>query len=147
MNLREITDRSHIRDVITRSCSVPDNREWTAYETDVFTADAEIANPEGVFAPRAFAARAQQKLMGYPVSQHCAMHVQITVSGDEAMAMTYVLCIVVGPGSPGAAQSYQAGAIYRDTLARSPAGWRIRRRNVQPLWSNSSSAIARPTPA
>ena len=153
MNLKQLSDRFAIRDLIVRYANALDSRsfEWL---DEIFTADAYIdyratGGIDGNYAkirewlPPATGA--------FPHMCHLVGNIAVTVEGDRAQARTLCLNPVEVPMPHGGSQVMFLAMWYADELLRTAAGWRMTRRvqegciqhNVPPHLTQMPAARAR----
>lgn len=75
-------------------------------------------------------------LAALPVTQHVVGSITTDLDGDEATTQSYTVVHFVRP-VPGGHEVVHRGLRYDDRLVRTPAGWRIRERMHQVLWSTT----------
>jgi hypothetical protein len=133
IDVRALADRIEIEDLITRYSTAIDNREFDLLDT-VFTADADLDYGEvGDFRGdrAAFKAWMIEVAPLFTMWLHHVTNRAITLDGDTATAVTYLINPVVLNGRPGVLTE---GGRYHDSLARTDEGWRIVARREEPLW-------------
>lgn len=152
--LQEISDRLEIQDLFARYSFAIDERDWDALDS-VFTPDARIDYAETGGAKGSLAqikAWLPVALERFPVFQHMVATTRLTLDGDTATSRTILFNpMVYRPegsrgGKGGADQVFFIGLWYRDTLVRTPAGWRIRERTEKLGWTHNVPAMP-PVPA
>ena len=130
MSLQEISDRLEIQDLFARYSFAIDERDWDTLD-DVFTPDAQIDYTETGGAKGSFA---QIKLWlplalaRFPTFQHMVGTTRLKLDGDRATSRTILFNPMVHGAADGVRQVFFIGLWYRDTLVRTPAGWRIAER-------------------
>lgn len=134
LTLQEISDRLEIQDLLARYALAIDRRELDRLD-DLFTDDAvvdytEFGGPRGDLATiKTFLADVLPRHVGH---QHLVGSIVIDLDGDEAMVRSIchnpMLLRDEGASSGTAVRPYFCGLWYRDSLVRTPAGWRIRER-------------------
>jgi hypothetical protein len=135
MNLQTLSDRMAIQDLLAAYCHAVDARDWVAF-TGLFTADAKLdfsafGGPVcGVLAMTEFL---EGVLRGLHPGQHTISTARVEIDGDHARARTAALVMVGSPRdeAPGVTQ---VGLWYRDSLMRTPSGWRIDSRVQEYGW-------------
>jgi ketosteroid isomerase-like protein len=131
--LQALADRLEIDDLITRYATAIDNRDFDLLDT-VFTADADLDYEEvGQFRGNreAFKAWMAEVAPIFEMWLHHATNRAITLDGDSATAVSYLLNPVVLKGRPGVLTE---GGRYHDRLERTADGWRIVARREEPMW-------------
>jgi hypothetical protein len=133
LTLQEISDRLEIQDLLARYADAIDRRELDRLDA-LFTDDAvidytEFGGPRGDLSTiKAFLAGA---LALHATHQHLVGSIVIDLHGDEADVRSIChnpMLLAPGPGTGEHGRRYFCGLWYRDTLVRTPAGWRIRER-------------------
>lgn len=128
--LQEISDRLEIQDLLVRYSHALDSRDWDALET-VFTDDAvidytEMGGPRGtVKETRAFLESTMPMFAGF---QHLLANTVLELDGDTARTRTMCHNPMIFERADGERHVFFCGLWYRDTLVRTPDGWRIRDR-------------------
>jgi ketosteroid isomerase-like protein len=130
MDLREISDRLEIQDLIARYCHAIDRQRFDELDS-IFTEDAVIdytafgAPRAGLAEMKGFLAEAMSRHATY---YHLAATSTITIDGDGAECHT--IChnpmVLRREGRPDVL--YYCGLWYHDRLVRTTAGWRITER-------------------
>jgi SnoaL-like domain len=139
-------DRAEIDDLLARYCFALDRREWEDLG-DVFAADAVITYS----GPRVSAGLGQiieffrTTATAVAVTQHLLHTSLVWATGpDAAVGLTHVTAHHVGYDVPLPAPepaTYTVTGTYQDVFARTPAGWRIRRRTLTLLTRAGDPAI------
>ena len=138
--LRGLADRIEIDELITRYATAIDERDFDLLDT-VFTEDAELDYQEvGDFNGdrAAFKAWMADVAPLFDMWLHHATNRAITVEGDTATAVSYLLNPVVLKGRPGVLTE---GGRYHDRMVRTAEGWRIASRREEPLWHDWPSEL------
>lgn len=136
-----VQDKQDIAEVCYRYGVAVDNRDW-ALLSSCFLPDAN-AFYEGLPACHGYQAiedtcnRALSPLSG---SQHLIGNVLVQLDGDTATAQCYVQAQHVKLGTEGGDLFVFAGR-YRDTLVRTPAGWKITERFLDAMWTDGNPAV------
>ncbi len=136
-----LEDRQAIVDVTIRYCWAIDERRFEDFD-DVFTKDARVdygslPTLEGRDAVRAYVERVVAPL---DVTQHLVTNHQITQDDDGIRSRCYFQAQHVRRGLDGGDNFIIAG-IYRDAWSRTEAGWRIRARALEVLWTDGNAAV------
>lgn len=130
MDLREISDRLEINNLLIDYCSAIDTHDWDALDA-VFTPDAHIdytalGGIKGSFPEiKAYLAKV---LPFFPSTQHLIANSRVWIEGDAARARTMCHNPMEMPLKAGGTQVVFYGLWYVDRLVRTPGGWRIRER-------------------
>jgi uncharacterized protein (TIGR02246 family) len=129
--LRRVADELDVRNVVARLAQLADDGDLDDY-IDLFTDDAHWAMPG---APRTGKAdiraggearRATGEAGPGSASRHVITTVAVQVDGDEATADSYWLFYVDTTSAP----TLKLCGAYHDTLRRTPAGWKLARRDI-----------------
>lgn len=133
MDLKEISDKMEIQDLMVEYCYAVDNRDFDALDR-VFTPDAVIDYSEMVgfkgnlSETKAFLAEGLTMLSH---TQHIISTSQIKIEGDRAQGRT--ICtnpmVIAKDG-----HVMIVGLWYRDEFVRTKDGWRISSRYEQKSW-------------
>jgi hypothetical protein len=140
-------DRWEISDLLARYCLAADTRELSLLD-DVLTPDVECVYQTGRAAGReevkAFMAAVLSRLTA---TQHNLTTSVVTDTPGGAAGTTYLVVQHTLAGAEGG-DTYAMGATYRDRFVRTPAGWRISRRELTGSWRSGNPAVlARTGPA
>lgn len=126
MALQEMSDRLEIQELLNRYSHAVDDRDWDALD-DIFTPDAQIDYTEvggakgSLTEIKTYLAHALDK---FKSTQHLSATTKLDLDGDQAKARTILFNpMVIDHG--GREHVFFVGVWYRDTLARTPKGWRI----------------------
>ncbi len=129
LTLQEISDRLEIQDLLARYALAIDQHAFDRLD-DLFTEDAvvdytEFGGPRADLATiKSFLAEALPRHAGH---QHLVGSVVIDLDGDRATVRS--IChnpMLLARGEE--VRPYFCGLWYRDSLVRTPSGWRIRER-------------------
>lgn len=133
LSARELADRAEIEDVIGRYFAALDERDWARLDA-VFApgaalvydlgAPARSTHPEMVELFRRFCEQ-------FVVTQHLASPPLVELEGDRARARTQLRALHVQEDPAGTRNPWTVYGVYRDVLARGPAGWRIVERHFR----------------
>ena len=138
LSLQEMSDRFEILDVIVGEASDLDRRNWDAYEGH-FTLDAvidysSIGGPVG--SPKEVRAALESMLAHFPFFQHFSCNPEFDIRGDDAVVRTMQL-IPIGLQTDTGARTAFSGILFRDTLKRTSAGWKIVHRLEELSWQHN----------
>ncbi len=132
LTLREMSDRMEIQDLLVRYAHAVDTRDWPLFR-GLFTEDAVVdytafGGPRGPV--EAVIAFLDQVLPLFTATQHLVANCAITLDGDLATARTMCHNPMALPptGAGGQPRLLVCGLWYRDTLRRTPDGWRLAER-------------------
>lgn len=133
-------DRAAIVELLNRYAQCCDRREFEAVG-DCFTDDARAEYSGRRLEPgvRHIVAH-MAPLARLAASQHVVGSATVEVDGDSAVASSYTVAHLVRPVTDGH-EVVHRGLHYADRLVRTDAGWRIRERVHQVLWSTSSPTV------
>ncbi len=130
LSIQEISDRLEIQELLIRYSHAVDTQDWDAFER-VFCDDAvidytEMGGPRGgVRETRAFLESTMPNFSSY---QHMVANTVLEIEGDTARARTICFNPMVLGREGGEPHVFFCGLWYRDVLARTPEGWRIKDR-------------------
>jgi len=122
MDLREVSDRIEINDLLTRYAKAVDRKDWALYRT-VFTADAHIdyRSAGGVEAGLdEMCAWLDKSLAMFESTQHLIGNVEVQVNGDQAT----VEAMFHNPLKLPDGNIWVTGGWYHHDLVRTAEGWR-----------------------
>jgi len=120
------SDKDAIRELLHLYCFHMDEGRF-AELADLFTPDGQwIAPYRSVRGPGAIAAWLTQSVPPSPRRMHYVMNSVITVVNRDATAKSNYLVMVEGADGP----IPSVCGTYADVLARTPEGWRFRRREL-----------------
>ena len=144
MDWQEMSDRLEIQDLFARYSFAIDERDWDALDS-VFTPDARIDYTESGGAKGSLVeikAWLPEALARFPAFQHMVATTKLTLAGDKATSRTILFNPMVEEGEGGERQTFFMGLWYRDSLVRTPAGWRISERYEELGWTHNLPAMA-----
>ncbi len=141
-----LEDRQAMVDVTVRYCWAIDQGDWDDLAR-VFTEDATadygyMPRIQGLPAIQQLVERVLTPLDG---SQHMVSNHQFERRGEEVHSRCYFQAQHTRQGLEGGTNYIVAG-IYRDAWADTPAGWRIRSRALEVLWTEGNPAVVGMTP-
>jgi ketosteroid isomerase-like protein len=142
LSVEHISDRLEIEEVLTRYCYAVDDRDWDAYR-EVFTADAVIDDTvtggvrSGVEEHIGYMKNALSKVL---ISQHAISTVLVDLRGNEARVRAHCSCPIVLDQGKGKTHVFFQGLWYRDSLIRTPDGWKIQRLLEEGYWKHNAPA-------
>src|SRR5262245_34695637 len=136
MDLREISDRLEIAELLARYARALDTKDWTLWRT-VFTDDAHIdyRSAGGIAGDRETVANWLAETIGmFPMTQHYVTNLEVELDGD----MARVRAMFYNPlRFPGADDLTFCGGWYHHQLVRTADGWRSRDLREESLWFHS----------
>jgi ketosteroid isomerase-like protein len=139
VDLKEISDRMEIQELMVAYCYAVDSSNWDALDA-VFTPDAIIDYSEMVGVRgnlteiKAFLAASLSQVAGF---QHCISTTQLKFEGDTARGRTVCFNPITIRKPDGAKQVMFMGLWYRDIFVRTPQGWRIRERYEERAYTHN----------
>jgi 3-phenylpropionate/cinnamic acid dioxygenase small subunit len=130
-------DERTIINLLNRYGLAMDARRWDLFDT-IFTADVDL-NYFGLtwHDLPTFKAEFSKAHEHFDATQHAMANHLVDVSGDNASAFTYCLWRLIAKGTQGG-DAFFGAAWYDDLLARTAAGWRIRKRSCRVLWTDGN---------
>ena len=121
-------DRADIAAVVNRYSDALDDRDWVLLD-DFFTADAvaRYGSPGAtpVTGRPAIVALIRSHLDGCGPSQHLFGNHVVEVDGDAASSTCKARVCHFGAGDRASLEPYECFGVYRHTLRRTDAGWRV----------------------
>lgn len=125
MQLRTLTDRLEITDLLTAYATAVDGRDWERYRS-IFTPDAVIDYSSAggaVGTPDEMADYLEQVLAQFRATQHMIGNLEVDIDGDTARARA----MFHNPMRMADGSVWFTGGWYNHELVRTPDGWRSRR--------------------
>lgn len=126
-------DREEIEQLLYRYAWMVDRREWQLMD-EVFAEGATVdytstGGQKGAYRETlGWLARA---LEPWPANLHFITNLQVEIHGDRARSRCYFLAPMARPLPDGSQQAITTAGLYLDELVRTPAGWRIAKRDCQ----------------
>ncbi len=144
--LQEISDRLEIQDLLARYSEAIDRHDFDALD-GLFTGDAvidytEFGGPRGDLAStKAFLAEVLPTHAGH---YHLVGSTVIDLAGDTADVRSICHNPMLLREADGGSRIYFCGLWYRDSMVRTPAGWRIKARQEEKsfLWFPERGTLA-----
>ncbi|HXJ36953.1 MAG TPA: nuclear transport factor 2 family protein [Candidatus Eisenbacteria bacterium] len=130
--LRLVVDRQAIRDLVHAYATAVDRRDWPRVRA-CFTPDAACDFSWFRGDLDTVLGHVERGLAQFETTMHLLGTHLADVAGDTATAETYAVCHHRLRREGGLADRV-VGMRYLDALVRTPAGWRIRRRDVAVDW-------------
>ena len=123
-----------------------DTQTWALFD-QVFTEDASTDFGGGaVFAGLESIKTVFEAIHApFDATQHVTTNHQVSVAGDSATCLSYVHARFIRMAVAGGTM-FESTGWYDDALVRTPAGWRIRKRNCRTIWSGGNPAVLQTTP-
>lgn len=135
-HLQAVLDRAAIADVLHRYSTAIDQKNFALLD-EVFTDDG-VGDYTASGGIRGTLPEIQEWLAGalsiFCVVQHLITNVVVELRGDEAVSTCYLFNPLGWRRDEGTTEMLYCGGTYRDHLVRTPKGWRIRERVIQPLY-------------
>lgn len=140
-SLKFLLERQEICDLLHRYASSLDDRNWTRLRS-CFTPDAvaiygELGTQEGYEAIESTCRSALEK---YDFIQHIITNHEIEINGDTARSRCYLHAQHTKKGAEGG-DNLTIGGMYLDEIVRTPAGWRICKRELCFLWQEGNALL------
>ncbi len=141
--LQQLLDERDIIDTTIAYTWAIDNRRWDVLRERVFLADATAALVTPLVGVESIISRIERALGMLDSSQHLIGNHQVTIDGDTATCRCYLQAQHVRQTAEGG-PNYIVAGIYADDLVRTDAGWRIKHRDLQVLWTDGNTKVVRP---
>jgi nitrogen fixation-related uncharacterized protein len=140
--LQHLQDHHDIVALTHAYCWALDTKQWDDLD-NVFLPDA-TANLGGTehVDRESIKGRIRKALQSLDDSQHIVATHQITIDGDKARSRCYLHAQHVLRRAEGGPNYIVAGR-YEDQLRRTPAGWRIARRDLIVMWTDGNINVTR----
>lgn len=132
--VRWLTDRAEIQDLILAYARTADTRRWEAF-ADLFADDGCIILPFGRLEKRDMARSVEAVLKPFEATQHMFSNVAIAIDGDSASTNHYLQATHV-PSSTDPGTHADIGGWYDNTLRRTPEGWRFVTVDLTFVWND-----------
>lgn len=142
VDLRWISDRLEIEELLTRYTRAIDAGEWDRLDA-VFTADARIdyTATGGIAASYAEVKPWLAEMLPiFPRRMHTLGQVESQVSGDRAVVTAYFHNPMILLPPDGTEQLWEFGGIYHHQLVRTVDGWRSRELVEELVWQRHPAA-------
>jgi ketosteroid isomerase-like protein len=120
-------------------CWALDDKDYERLR-DVFLPDATADVAESCTGVDAIIERVKRSLDPLDVTQHLVTNHRVVVDGDRATCRCQLQSQHVRRGVEGG-RTYLVGGRYHDQLERTPAGWRIRHRELVITWTDGNRAV------
>lgn len=136
MSPEEISDRMEIQQLLTRYCHAVDAQDWAEFAR-LFSADAVLDYRAfggpccGVAEMAGFLGNILRTLAG---SQHTISTSLIAFDGATASGRTAAQVMMINATADGGRHVSFIGLWYRDSLRKTPDGWRIAARTQEYGW-------------
>lgn len=138
LSLQELSDRIEIEDLVKEYSHVVDRREFDRFR-DLFTADAHIDysafnGSVGSLEETITFLKAAVTPELFPNCQHLISNIQVDLQGDRASGRVMCFNPMEMALAEGETHVFMLGLWYLDEYTRTPAGWRIQRREEEKSW-------------
>ena len=138
LSQQELSDRFEIQDLVYRYSELLDSRQIQGLR-EVFTEDAHIdytalGGTEGNLETTLAFLQEALSLELFPASQHLNANIQVELHGDTATGRVMCFNPMNMTLPDGGQQLFMLGLWYIDEYRRTPAGWRICRREEEKSW-------------
>ncbi len=142
LDLKEISDRLELMDLMVRYSHAIDTRSWDELD-DVFTPDAVIdytafGGPSGPLDE--IKQYLSSTLSQFPTFQHLLANPELRIDGDAATGRTMCfnpMGVARAEGESGEPRMFFCGLWYLDTFRRTDTGWRISARAEEKSWTHN----------
>ena len=142
LTLEFLLDHHEICRLLDRYGLALDDRDWPRFAS-CFLPDAVafygpvLGRQDGYAAIEKTCRSALERLDS---SQHMISNHEVVLDGDTARARCYLQAQHTKAGTPGG-DNFLIGGRYIDEIARTPEGWRVRRRELQILWQEGNPDV------
>jgi ketosteroid isomerase-like protein len=131
-----VSEKLAISDVLDAYAHGVDNKDWDLV-TSVFTEDAVLdysayGGPKG--SRDEVVTWIQASVTAFPMTQHHITNRRITVDGDTAESVAELFAPMGMASGDGKMTMLMSGGCYRDSLKRTPGGWKIVHRVCDRAW-------------
>jgi SnoaL-like protein len=135
-----------ITNVVNLYALALDSQKYELFDK-VFTADAWVSfGGPAQWNDRALLKQAFDVIHApYTATQHVTTNHHVTVNGDRATCLSYVVGRFIRPVEGG--DTFESGGWYDDELVRTSEGWRIARRECQMSWWSGNPAVLQTDPS
>lgn len=137
-------DAASIIGTLNRYALAMDTQRWDLFD-QIFTADvdADYTEPAHWRDLESFRRDFAAYHAPFDSTQHVMMNHLVEVDGDTAHAFVYGTWLLIKTGTEGG-DHWQGTGWYDDSLVRTPAGWRIRRRACRVIWWGGNPRVNQP---
>jgi hypothetical protein len=129
-DLRALSDRLDVSDVVTRYAFALDQADWGAFDS-IFADEVVLLAPhvkaESRLARSDFVQLARDTVGGFEATHHLIPNHLVEVDGDSATCKAYAHAWHTVPTDPGVADYCLVRGFYEFGLVRTSDGWRIDR--------------------
>jgi hypothetical protein len=147
MKSDDLSDRLAVSDVLDAYARGIDTKDWSLV-TSVFTDDASLdytafGGPKG--SRDEIVSWLRAAVSAFAMTQHHITNRNITLVGDEARSMAELFAPMGMASSDGKMTMLLSGGCYRDTMRRTPEGWKIADRVCDRAWVASGPEASGPS--
>ena len=135
-------DVQAIIDLTIAYCWAIDSKDWEALRS-IFVPEATALLGDERDGIESIITRISTALGHLDASQHIISNHQIVLDGDAATSRCYLQAQHVRRAAEGSPNYIVAGR-YLDSVVRTPAGWRIVRRDLLVDWTDGNVRVVRP---
>lgn len=133
-----LIERAEISDVVLRYATAVDSRDWELYQS-IFTKQLTVdfsswsGDPEMTIPVGEWVELVSKTLSGFDATQHLSSNHVITVSGETATCVSYMVArhYVVEKGER---LMHSIGGYYTNRLVKTADGWKIRHCALTVTW-------------
>ncbi len=135
-------DAEDIRSRLSLYGFAVDARRWDLFEHIFHPTDLSVRHADNAAWTDfgRFVAGFDEVHLGFDLTRHSMTNFIVEVHGDEAHALTYGQWRLVKFGLPGG-DCWSSEGWYEDRLVRTPAGWRITRRQSWEVWGEGNPTV------
>lgn len=137
MDVKELSDRMEIRQLVYDYARIPDYRDYDLVEK-VFTEDGELIAPyfpKPTLKGHAEIGENMRLVETYEATMHQVLNHTVTIDGDHAQGELDCIAIHIFT-KDGKKVKGDLGLRYFDRYRRTPDGWRIARRELSQIWQH-----------
>lgn len=149
-DLQELRDKDYIRERMDLYAFLLDTARWKDIAQEIFTEDAVDFHLPESSPPRVPRGREElgqffdDVMVDFVATQHMMGNFSVQVNGDEATGRTYALCAHWLDAAPLKAADWTVAICYDDKWRRTPVGWRVYERRLNPLGPSGIAAGTAP---
>ena len=136
-SLQDLLDEREIIDVAIRYAFALDRKDWALLDTVFATDGILVAGPIGDVSGPAAIGQAIAKVLDGQTTQHFNGNHQVHLGNEGATHTCYLIAQHVRAGMAGN-NWYTFAGVYTDDMVKTSQGWRIRRRELRPIWTNGN---------
>jgi SnoaL-like domain len=141
-----VSDHQQVCETVYAYAYGIDTRDWARYRS-IFAEEVAIdftsynaSRPAALISADAWVASVRPLFTGLAATQHTMTNPLVDIDGDRALCTMYMQAThLLDHGNDDA--WFTIGGYYRDTLVRSPGGWRIDAVTLNVLWRRGDQSI------